>query len=377
MMENPDESLMDVDGGSFFAGEKIIKYRDNMVIENVFGEGVNKWDKVEQICQEAIVNELKLSPREHPFLLSEPSIHDRESRVTLTELMFEKFQIPAFYIVKNAVLSSFASGRSTSLVLDSGAYTTSAVPVHDGYVLQKSIVKFNVGGEMITDSLVQQLSGVDIKPHFMFSKNVKCFVEAGEIQGPPEFSIEEIPRPYAHQSYIDFSVREIVRDIKETTFKVSDNTFSDSAFTNVPPVNYELPDGSNVQLGNERFRIPELLFSGGVEGAIGFSGVHQMVYDSITRCDMDIRRELYGNIVVTGGNSLFGGFTDRLHKKLTELTTQNMKVKLIAPQSTIERRFSSWIGGSILASLGSFQQMWMSKQEYDEHGAILVERKCP
>ncbi|CAG9314384.1 ARP4_1 [Blepharisma stoltei] len=379
MIENPDPNQMDVEGIAPFAGEKIMKYRDFMKLEQVFAEGGDKSEKLEEICREAIENELKLNPREHPFLLSEPSIHDRESRVALTEMMFEKFQIPAFYIVKSAVLSSFASGRSTSLVLDSGAYTTWAVPVHDGYVLQKSIVKFNIGGETITDVLLNHLVslGVNIRPHYTFNKTVKCFVEGGEVQGNPEFTLEDIPRPNVDPSYQDFSIREIVRDIKETTFKVSDNTFSETSFANVPSSSYELPDGTQVQLGNERYRIPELLFSSGIEGVIGFSGVHQMVYDSITRCDMDIRRELYGNVVVTGGNSLFGGFTDRLHKKLTELTTQNMKVKLIAPQSTIERRFSSWIGGSILASLGSFQQMWMSKQEYDEHGAILIERKCP
>ena len=252
------------------------------------------------------------------------------------------------------------------------------MPVHDGYVLQKSIVKFNVGGEYITDQLLRHLSSqTNIRPSYSFTKHMRsCYVEGGEIQGNVELSIEDKSFPDTDPTYHDFSVREIVKDIKESTFKVSDSPFSDSAFSNVPSVNYELPDGSQIEVGNERFKLPELFFTG-AEGLVGFTGIHQMVYDSITRCDMDIRRELYGNLVVTGGNSLFAGFTDRLQKKLTELTTQNMKVKLIAPQSSIERRFSSWIGGSILACLGSFQQMWMSRQEYDEHGAILVERKCP
>lgn len=80
-----------------------------------------------------------------------------------------------------------------------------------------------------------------------------------------------------------------------------------------------------------------------------------MIFDSITRCDMDIRKELYGNVVVTGGNTLFAGFTDRLLKRLNDLTAQNLKVKLLASSSTVERRFGAWIGGSILSSLGSFQ----------------------
>lgn len=262
-------------------------------------------------------------------------------------------------------------------MLDSGGNITSAVPVHDGYVLQKSIVKFNVGGEYLTNLLYNQLkSQVNIRPAYSFNKIMKGFyVEAGEIQGNLEYCVEDLYCNNVDQSFYEFSVREIVKDIKESTFRVSDNTFTESTFSNVASVSYELPDGSQIEIGNERFKIPEILFSG-TDGVVGFTGIHQMVYDSITRCDMDIRRELYGNLVVTGGNSLFGGFTDRLQKKLTELTTQNMKVKLIAPQSSIERRFSSWIGGSILACLGSFQQMWMSKQEFDEHGANLVERKC-
>ncbi|OMJ73536.1 hypothetical protein SteCoe_27760 [Stentor coeruleus] len=373
-----DPNSMELETPLTYAGDKMLMRRDYMRVEPALVPPEYKWPLIECLIAESIGNELKLDSKEHPILLSEPSMHDRETRIKMTEILFEKFQVPALYIVKSAVLSSFASGRSTSLVLDSGGSITSAVPVHDGYVLQKSIVRFPIGGEYITDLLLKQLMGqVTIRPSYSFTKHMKsCYVEGGEIQGNIELTIEEKSFPNTDPTYHEFAIREIVKDIKESTFKVSDSPFSDSAFSNVPCVNYELPDGSVVEIGNERFKYPEIFFSG-VEGMVGFTGIHQMVYDSITRCDMDIRRELYGNLVVTGGNSLFSGFTDRLQKKLTELTTQNMKVKLIAPQSSIERRFSSWIGGSILACLGSFQQMWMSRQEYDEHGAILVERKCP
>ena len=257
---------------------------------------------------------------------------------------------------------------------------TTAVAVHDGFVLNKSIIRYNIGGEMITDRLYKHLqTEVNIRPWYQIEKKLKCYTESGEMQVSPEFTIEEKDFPNTHPSFHEWSVKDIVRDIKETHCKITDNPYSEDTFSNVPPVNYELPDGENIELGNTRFSIPELMFNPGTElqdVAVGFSGVHQMIYDSITRSDMDIRKELYGNIVVVGGNTLFSGFTDRLLKKLNDLTTQNMKVKLIAPTSSIERKFSGWIGGSILASLGSFQQMWMSRQEYDEHGAVLIERKC-
>lgn len=142
---------------------------------------------------------------------------------------------------------------------------------------------------------------------------------------------------------------------------------------------YELPDGTTVELGGERCRIPEILFTGNStnnEKFFGFTGVHQMVTEAITKTDLDIRKDLYANIAVVGGNTLIPGFIERLQKQLYEVCPQNVRVKALANSST-ERRFSSWIGGSILSSLGSFQQMWMSKQEYEEHGAIMIERKCP
>ncbi len=94
-------------------------------------------------------------------------------------------------------------------------------------------------------------------------------------------------------------------------------------------------------------------------------------------CDIDLRPSLYGSVVVTGGNSLLQGFTERLSKDLSCKTPTNMRFKLIAANTPSERRFGAWIGGSILASLGSFQQMWISKQEYEEGGKAQVDRKCP
>ena len=171
---------------------------------------------------------------------------------------------------------------------------------------------------------------------------------------------------------------------------------------------YELPDRSVVDFGWERFHLPELFYqpallrsqpyvapwlkSADPAGALSpgaaelaslvpeglTRGLPEMVADVIKACDTDTRRELWGGVVVSGGGSLVPGLTERLHARLNELVPQmSMKVKVIAPTSPQERRFSVWIGGSILASLGSFQQLWMSKQEYDEVGAAGIEAKCP
>lgn len=101
-----------------------------------------------------------------------------------------------------------------------------------------------------------------------------------------------------------------------------------------------------------------------------------MVIDAINKGDLDIRKEMFNNIFLCGGNTLFQGFTERMQKSLLHSSPQSVRVKLIVHPSSSERRFSSWIGGSILSSLGTFHQLWLSKQEYEEHGAMIIERKC-
>ena len=106
-------------------------------------------------------------------------------------------------------------------------------------------------------------------------------------------------------------------------------------------------------------------------------GLQSMVLDSISFCDPDVRKDLFSSVLLTGGNSLLPNLGARLEKELVALGPQTSKIKVLAQQAQLERRFSAWIGGSILASLGSFQQMWLSKAEYDENGAQLIHRKAP
>ncbi|CAG8586049.1 10235_t:CDS:2, partial [Cetraspora pellucida] len=137
---------------------------------------------------------------------------------------------------------------------------------------------------------------------------------------------------------------------------------------------YELPDGQVITIGNERFRAPEALFQPSFLG-IEAAGIHETTYNSIMKCDVDIRKDLYGNIVLSGGTTMYAGIADRMQKEITALapsSTSQYRI-IVAPP---ERKYSVWIGGSILASLSTFQQMWISKQEYDESGPSIVHRKC-
>lgn len=104
-----------------------------------------------------------------------------------------------------------------------------------------------------------------------------------------------------------------------------------------------------------------------------FDGIHELTYKSIMKADVDVRKDLYQNIVMSGGTTMYQGIAERLHKEVTALAPTTMKIKVVAPP---ERRFSVWIGGSILSGLSSFSTMWISQAEYEESGAQIVHRKC-
>lgn len=137
-------------------------------------------------------------------------------------------------------------------------------------------------------------------------------------------------------------------------------------------MSYELPDGQMVNIGSQRFRCPEALFKPHLMGK-EMQGFHEITYSSILKCDVDVRKDLYSNIVMSGGTTMYPGIPERLSKEVTALAPSTMKIKVVAPA---ERKFLVWIGGSILSSLSTFQAMWISSAEYKETGSTIVHRKC-
>lgn len=296
----------------------------------------------------------------------------------MTHHMFEYLRVPSLYIAPPSSLTLFASGRTTGLVLEGGEYCH-AIPIYEGHAFKHLGETLLLGGSDLTDRTQYEMTRMGYSFTCQASetetprdiKEKLCYVSPEEVPQPPLGSYQESDWPIIpnleHADRLSKRLRQpdtyfsrLPSDILPLIWNYSWNQKG----------SYELPDGQKVYVSHLRYNVPETLFQPSIAG-MEANGIHHLVYNSIMRSDIDVRKDLFGSVILGGGSLRFPGMEIRLRNELTKLAPSVMKVKVlpVAP-------YSEWIGGSILASLSTFQKMVMTSSEWEEVGDRLVHRKC-
>lgn len=324
---------------SIYVGDEAFVKRGILQMKYPIERGfVTNWEGMEELLVHTFQNELNVEVEKHSVLLTQDPFNPELGRENMTQLMFEKFSTPSIYIGNQAVLSLFASGRKTGCVFDAGYGVSNIVPVHEGYALKDSASCLDFSGKELTEYLMKILN----------------------------------ERGY---SLVTTAAREVGSRVKEAVGYVAldfDKELKLYRESDKFNRDFELPDGTIITLGNERFMCSEPLFQPSFL-LLEAPGVHEKIYYSIKRSDTSLQKDLYENIILSGGTTMFDGIDQRIEKEVQNLAPYDIKVKVDAPP---ERIHSGWIGGSMLASLSSFKDMCMTIEEYKEFGVSLIHSKC-
>lgn len=254
-------------------------------------------------------------------------------------VLFESFEVKNTYVAIQAVMSLYANGRSTGLVVDSGDGVTHTVPVFEGFSIPHAIEKMEIAGRVITEYAQ------------------KLLLESGH-------------------SFTSTAELEIVKDIKEKLCFVAQDWESEYAAAQSSSSQdqpYTLPDKSMITVpGTVRMGVPELIFKPELNGKSCLS-IQNLAWRSVSNSDVDVRRDLLKNVIMSGGTTMYEGMPDRLKAEIQTLSPPGSEIRIVA---TPDRKYAVWKGASTLASLSTFAASWITREEYEEHGAGIVHRKC-
>lgn len=314
-----------------YVGSEAQQMRDLLTLRYPIERGiVTDWDGMEKIWHCVFHDELRVDPEERAVLMTDAPFTPAVNRERMTQIIFETFNVPSFFVSSTATLALYASGATDGFVVECGDGISTCIPFHDGHPILANGIRTDIAGAAITEHLTRILA------------------EKGH---------------YGHQ-------KETVDRLKEELAFVALDYHTDLRAPFHCEEEYLLPGGEVVTIGEERFRCAEQLFAPSVVGKSEL-GIHECAYRSIMKCESAIRGNMFGHLVLAGGSTKLPGFVERMTKEFTELVPSTTKVNIVAPK---DRQHSVWIGGAILAALPNFQPMWINKAEYDEVGPTIVHR---
>lgn len=396
--------------------------KPNAELKPILEDGIiTDWDSaVEQ--WEYLFDNLRADYKEQPLLLTEPVWNTKENRTKSLEIALEQFEFPGFYLASVPTCVSFALGRPSALVVDIGHDITSVTPVVDGMCLAKTTLKTHYAGKYLSKQLKLHIDSLGKEVIPLYKVKSKVLTQPNEKPNWVPKQFENITK-----SYEDYQIEKTLQQLKETIIKVpQDPITKDTKYDDedevFPKRSFELPNAHTIEFGKSRFEFGDSLFEpanyqiDGFEPESGepeiksnidyvplkrakkpteddeqeeqektstrgkkevprFRGLSELTSHALSLVDVDIRAQLAHNIIVTGGSSLIPGLNDRLLADLNK-NHPGLKIRLHAAGNTAERKFQSWIGGSVLSSLGTFHQLWVSKKELEEVGVekLLSER---
>uniref|UniRef100_A0A7S2TMT5 Actin n=1 Tax=Lotharella oceanica TaxID=641309 RepID=A0A7S2TMT5_9EUKA len=293
---------------------------------------------MESIWSYTFDKQLVVDPKEKHVLRTQNPSNPTGHKDKMTDLMFDKFDVPAVYVAQDAVLALYAFGRSTGVVIDSGMNMSRVVPVYEGYHLPHAVNYLNLGGKDVTDHMVEMYTASGT-----FTKNM-----------------------YSDKN----ELLKIMNRVKEACSYVS--LYFDEDMKKNETKNFVLPDGKSINL-KRTFLSSEILFKPSFVGCEQHS-LSELIQASIAKCDSDVMKNLYSNILLAGGNTLLPGFGERIQSEVKSLAGEDYgeSVKVHAPS---ERHHSVWVGGSMMSTLSSHKHLWITKAEYEECGPSIIRRK--
>jgi len=322
---------------SMFVGRKLDEHRGSFILEYPMDKGHivdGGWDAMESLWEHLYSkSNINAKTEDHPVLLTEAPLNPRQNRDKAAEIFFETFRAPALFFAPPAVLSLYASGRTTGVVLDVGEGVTHAVPVYEGFALPHSVTRSDIAGRDVTRQMQLQLR-----------RSGLTFTTTAEA--------------------------DLVKTMKEESCFVTRTPLVDGSTEKDARTQYTLPDGQVISLSTERYQAPNILFDPSLIGSEE-AGVADVLVDSIMKSDIDLRSTFFSQVVLAGGSTLLSGFGDRMLYEVRSRSPSHTKIRISAPPDRVN---SAFVGGSILGSLATFKSMWTSQTDYEEHGVNVLHR---